>query len=115
VHYNFNAPVTNLLAVRELYVRTISTYNNLMEPGEVGFPFGYPSPKVPPRKLNEVQAQRPLSQVSLLADADQVAVSDPANTWRDQLPVKPVHGSVRNYVYFDGYVATSKTQPKGGF
>jgi prepilin-type N-terminal cleavage/methylation domain-containing protein/prepilin-type processing-associated H-X9-DG protein len=115
-HYNFNAPVTNLLAVRELYVRTIASYNNLTEPsGEIGFPFGYPNPKVPPHKLNEVQAQRPLSQVWILVDADQVAVTDPANTWRDQLPLKPVHGSVRNYAYFDGHVATSKVKPTGGF
>jgi prepilin-type processing-associated H-X9-DG protein len=115
-HYNFNDPVTSLLTVRQLYVRTMASYNNLTEPpGEVGFPFRYPSPKVPPHKLSEVQAQRPLSQVWILVDADRVGVSDPANTWRDQLPLKPVHGSVRNYVYFDGHVATSKVKPTGGF
>ena len=115
-HYNFNAPVTNLLAARVLYVRTMASYNNLTEPpGEVGFPFGYPDPYVPPHRLTAVQAQRPLSQVWLLVDADQVAVTNPANTWRSQLPVKPVHGSVRNYVFFDGHVATSKVKPKGGF
>jgi len=29
--------------------------------------------------------------------------------------VKPVHGSVRNAVYFDGHVANIKVNPKGGF
>ena len=115
-HYNFNDPMTTPLAVRQMYVRTMASYNNLKEPpGEVGFPFGYPSPQAPPHKLNEVQAQRPLSQVWILVDADQVAVTSTSNTWRDQLPAKPVHGSVRNYVYFDGHVATSKVNPKGGF
>ena len=115
-HYSFNAPVTSPTTVRQLYVRTMASYNGLTEPpGEVGFPFGYPDPKVPPHKLNEVQTQRPLSQVWILADADQVAVTNPANTWRAQLPEKPVHGSVRNYVYFDGHVAPSKVKPKGGF
>jgi prepilin-type N-terminal cleavage/methylation domain-containing protein/prepilin-type processing-associated H-X9-DG protein len=115
-HYNFNAPVTNALSVRQLYVRTMASYNNLTEPpGEVGFPFGYPDPYVTPHRLNEVQAQRPLSQVWILVDADQVAVTNPNNTWRSQLPDKPVHGSVRNYVYFDGHVARAKVNPKGGF
>jgi prepilin-type N-terminal cleavage/methylation domain-containing protein/prepilin-type processing-associated H-X9-DG protein len=115
-HYNFNAPVTSLTAVRQLYVRTMASYNNLKEPaGEVGFPFGYPDPYVPPRRLTEVQAQQPLAQVWILTDADQVAVTSTANTWRSQLPAKPVHGSVRNYVYFDGHVATKKVNPKGGF
>lgn len=115
-HYNFNAPMSNLNAVRQLYVRTMASYNGLTEPsGEVGFPFGYPDPYVPPHKLTEVQAQRPLSQVWILTDADQVGVTNPNNTWRSQLPAKPVHGSVRNYVYFDGHVATAKVKPAGGF
>jgi prepilin-type N-terminal cleavage/methylation domain-containing protein/prepilin-type processing-associated H-X9-DG protein len=114
--YNMNAPVNNLLAVRQLYVRTMAGYNGLTEPtGEVGFPFGYPNPQCPPHKLNEVQAQQPLPAVWILVDADQVAVTSTANTWRAQLPVKPVHGSVRNYVYFDGHVTTKKVKPAGGF
>lgn len=108
--------VNDLLQVRQLYVRTMASYNQLTPPpGDVGFPFGYPDPALPPHKLTEVQAQRPLVAVWLLVDADQVAVTSTANTWRAQLPDKPVHGSVRNYVYFDGHVATKKVNPSGGF
>ena len=115
-HYNFNDPLSDPLAVRTMYVRTVASCNGLTDPpGETGFPFGYPDPDVAPHRLNEVQAQRPLSQVWILVDADQVAVTDPANTWRSQLPITPVHGSVRNYVYFDGHVATSRVKPTGGF
>jgi prepilin-type processing-associated H-X9-DG protein len=84
-------------------------------PGEVGFPFGYPDPDCPPAKLAEVQAQRPLAEVWFLVDADQVAVTNPNNTWRSQLPDQPVHGSVRNYVFFDGHVDTKKVLKIGGW
>lgn len=106
------------VVARQLYVRTMASYNGLVNPpGEVGFPFGYPEAgrQFGPRKLTEVAQQRPLAEVWLLVDADQVAVTNPANTWRDQLPLKPVHGSVRNYVYFDGHVAVKKVQPGRGF
>jgi prepilin-type N-terminal cleavage/methylation domain-containing protein/prepilin-type processing-associated H-X9-DG protein len=104
-------------AVRQLYVRTMAGYNGLTEPpGEVGFPFGYPdTPISPPHKLIEVAQQQPLANVWILVDADQVAVTNPANTWRAQLPEKPVHGSVRNYIYFDGHVASKKAIVGKGF
>ena len=72
-------------------------------------------------KMNSLHAparatpRRGFTLIELLPDADQVAVTSTANTWRAQLPEKPVHGSVRNYVYFDGHVAPAKVNPKGGF
>jgi prepilin-type N-terminal cleavage/methylation domain-containing protein/prepilin-type processing-associated H-X9-DG protein len=106
----------NLLQVRQLYVRTMASQNDLTNgPVDIGFPFGYPDPYTPPHKITELVTHQPLSHIWLLVDADQVAVTNPNNTWRSQLPEKPVHGSVRNYVYFDGHVATRKVNPKGGF
>jgi prepilin-type N-terminal cleavage/methylation domain-containing protein/prepilin-type processing-associated H-X9-DG protein len=113
--YGKDAP--NVVA-RQLYVRTIASYNGLVNrPGEVGFPFGYSASgqQCGPRKITEVQEQRPLSEVWLLVDADQVAVTNPNTGWRDQLPVTPVHGSVRNYVYFDGHIDVKKVKPGKGF
>jgi prepilin-type N-terminal cleavage/methylation domain-containing protein/prepilin-type processing-associated H-X9-DG protein len=101
------------LTARQMYCRTMASENSLK--GPTGFPFGYPDPDTPPHKLIEVQQQRPLAEVWILVDADQVGVTNPANTWRAQLPDKPVHGSVRNYVYFDGHVATRKVRVGGGF
>ena len=82
-------------------------------PGETGFPwnpFGYPPDPTAqkPRKLQEVQAFRSLSRLWMLTDVDKVSVTSPDNTWQSQLPDKPVHGKVRNYLYFDGHVSTRK-------
>jgi prepilin-type N-terminal cleavage/methylation domain-containing protein/prepilin-type processing-associated H-X9-DG protein len=94
------------LTNRVVYVRTVPSHNQLTID-----PFGYPAyngaPAKPPHKLNAVQAQRPLTEVWLMVDADQIAFATAG--WVDQLPLKPVHGRVRNYVYLDGHSATKKT------
>ena len=102
-------------AARQMYVRTMASQNNITNAPDIGFPFGYPDPYVPPHKITEIPYYQPLVNVWVLMDADQVAVTNPNNTWRAQLPEKPVHGSVRNGVYFDGHIATTKVNPKGGF
>ena len=58
--------------------------------------------------MAQVESLGSLSAVYTLTDADQVNVSNPANTWRAQLPLFPVHGSVRNFSWFDGHVETRK-------
>jgi prepilin-type N-terminal cleavage/methylation domain-containing protein/prepilin-type processing-associated H-X9-DG protein len=105
--------VTNI-ADRTVYCRTIPSANNLSFD-----PFGYPpadgNPAAPPRKVVELGSERPLSEVWLLADADQIAINNPANTWRSQLPERPVHGKVRNFLYFDNHVATRKVGKAGSY
>ena len=44
----------------------------------------------------------------MLTDVDKVSVTSIENTWREQLPDKPVHGKVRNYLFFDGHVTTKR-------
>ena len=103
--------VTNLIN-RVAYVRTVPGHAGLTNgAGQVLFdPFGYPAysgaAPLPPHKLTEIQAVRPLSDVWFMIDADQVAFATAG--WVAELPPKPVHGSVRNYVYFDGHVSTKK-------
>ena len=80
-------------------------------------PFGYPvAVGVPnglrPHKLSEIAVP---AQVWILVDVDQVLITDLANTWRAQTPVTPVHGSVRNYIYFDQHVSAQKVGPPGYF
>jgi prepilin-type N-terminal cleavage/methylation domain-containing protein/prepilin-type processing-associated H-X9-DG protein len=100
--------VTNI-SDRTVYAATMSgSTSGLPWP-----PFGYPpspadSDKKPPHKLLEIQSYLSLSDVWALADIDKVAITNLDNTWRDQLPNKPVHGSVRNYLYFDNHVGTKK-------
>ena len=75
-------------------------------------PFGYApgqtNPEERPHKTSEVQTQAPLTDVWMLTDLDKVAVDNPANTWEEQLPQTPVHGQVRNCLYFDGHVAAKR-------
>ena len=82
-------------------------------------PFGYPpsgtSGQLPPHKLSEVQTAKSLSDVWVLVDVDRVLIIDTSNTWQAQLPDKPVHGSVRNYLYFDNHVGTKKVLQPGVF
>jgi prepilin-type processing-associated H-X9-DG protein len=51
----------------------------------------------------------------MLVDADKVNFNDTTSFWYAQLVDKPVHGSVRNYIYFDNHVATKKVGPAGTY
>ena len=73
--------------------------------------FGY-ADALRPHKLSEIV--QPV-RVWMLADVDQVVIWDPANIWRAQTPVTPVHGKVRNYLYFDQHVESKKVGPLGTF
>jgi prepilin-type N-terminal cleavage/methylation domain-containing protein/prepilin-type processing-associated H-X9-DG protein len=83
------------------------------------YPFGYPpsgsTGQLPPHKLIKVQSEKSLAEVWVLVDVDKVVITNPDNSWRGQLPDKPVHGSVRNYLYFDNHVATKKVLKSGAF
>ena len=86
-------------------------------------PFGYangqPSPPLPPHKLTEIPTIGSVAGVAtevwMLADVDQIAINNSANTWYAQLPAKPVHGNVRNYIYFDNHVSTKKISAAGTY
>ena len=81
-------------------------------------PFGYTAGQVgqsAPHKITEVQTVRGAADVWMMADVDKIAINNPANTWYSQLPDKPVHGSVRNYIYFDNHVATKKITKLGTY
>ena len=80
-------------------------------------PFGYTSGQTaaarPPLSIAQLEGIGPLNTIYTLTDADQLNVVNPANTWRSQLPTFPVHGSVRNFSWFDGHVETRKVQGLG--
>ncbi len=70
-------------------------------------PFGYPpgqagDPMETPHKLSEIQAKAPLSDVWALVDLDQQGSPDVG--WKEEIPVTPVHGATRDYLYFDNHV-----------
>jgi prepilin-type N-terminal cleavage/methylation domain-containing protein/prepilin-type processing-associated H-X9-DG protein len=114
----FERFANNLTNMADRTVYGLSTKGSGNLPDETGLPwnpFGYPPDPTaqPPHKLAEVQAFCSLASLWMLADIDKVSITSTANTWRDQLPDKPVHGNVRNYLFFDGHVATKKI-PKAG-
>jgi prepilin-type N-terminal cleavage/methylation domain-containing protein/prepilin-type processing-associated H-X9-DG protein len=88
-------------------------------PKSIGFfPFGYPvsaaySSGLPNHKLSKVASAAPLANVWYIADVDRVAHPTGWGVNMD-MPAKPVHGSVRTYLFFDGHVATRKVNPAGG-
>jgi prepilin-type N-terminal cleavage/methylation domain-containing protein/prepilin-type processing-associated H-X9-DG protein len=78
-------------------------------------PFGYPNvpgvapEDLPPHKVTEIAAVRPLTEVWIVIDVDQTCYqpSDRPGWW-GTLPTRPLHGSYRNYIYFDGHASTKK-------
>jgi prepilin-type N-terminal cleavage/methylation domain-containing protein/prepilin-type processing-associated H-X9-DG protein len=70
-------------------------------------PFGKNTDSQPPRKITEITQP---STVWALADFDQQAVANPAGlgSQRDFIPLRPVHGNSRNFIYFDGRVASKR-------
>lgn len=93
-----------------VYCRTVPSANQLTFD-----PFGYPvfqgAPALPPKKLINIQAQRPLTDVWFMVDADQEAF--PNAGWKSDLPLKPIHGKTRNYIYFDNHVSTKRFAKRG--
>ena len=113
--YNQNAASTSMSNV-VVYCRTDERSNGMTNAdGSLFRLFGYPDfngvPGTPSHKLTAVSSLRGLSEVWLLVDSDQIAF--PTAGWVDELPKKPVHGNVRNYIYFDNHVATKKVGKTG--
>jgi prepilin-type N-terminal cleavage/methylation domain-containing protein/prepilin-type processing-associated H-X9-DG protein len=74
-------------------------------------PFGHHnSPGEAPHKISDIASQKSLTEVWAVMDADQI--SNPgSSSWNAELPVKPVHGSTRNALYFDTHVGQRKVGP----
>jgi prepilin-type N-terminal cleavage/methylation domain-containing protein/prepilin-type processing-associated H-X9-DG protein len=76
-------------------------------------PFGYPAsgsrPAVPPMKMTGLDNNIPPVQLFAVADVDQAIPSlNPSVSWWTDLPNKPVHGAVRNQLFFDWHVQAVK-------
>lgn len=73
-------------------------------------PFGYPMPPATPLKMSQIGSYSPPASVFAITDVDKVNVPDPTVTWWTDLPYKPVHGNVRNELYFDGHVGGKRVE-----
>lgn len=73
-------------------------------------PFGYPSPPATPLKFSQLNTYAPLASIFAITDVDKINVPDPSVSWWTDLPYKPVHGNVRNELYFDWHVAAKRVE-----
>jgi prepilin-type N-terminal cleavage/methylation domain-containing protein len=71
-------------------------------------PFGYPDPTLNPLKLVAVAGYGPISSIFAITDVDKGNVPDPTVSWWSDLPYKPVHGKVRNELYFDWHAGSKR-------
>ncbi|MEI6193630.1 MAG: prepilin-type N-terminal cleavage/methylation domain-containing protein [Verrucomicrobiota bacterium] len=90
-------------------------------------PFGWPSLGTPygidlttycgPHKITEVASKAPPTSIWYICDSDKpgTVAANPTSSQIPYMPVTPVHGSRRNYVYFDGHVASQKILPSGSY
>jgi len=70
-------------------------------------PFGYPFPpdEASPLRLTAFDNNLPPASVFAVTDVDQsIPILNPAISWWSDLPNRPVHGSVRNQLFFDWHV-----------
>jgi len=110
--------VTNI-AGRVCYAVPLGSVISLMPGTPTWDPFGYAQnqakPAAAPRKMTEVQSVRGGTDIFMLVDTDKIAFPNTTSFWYPQLADKPVHGNVRNYIYFDNHVATKKVGPSGSY
>jgi prepilin-type N-terminal cleavage/methylation domain-containing protein/prepilin-type processing-associated H-X9-DG protein len=93
----------------------------------IGFmPFGYagaepfgidPSVGTSSHKITQVGAMAPLTSVWYMCDVDFQGAAQASWAVKSgfNIPAKPLHGSVRNYLYFDGHVHSQKIPANGAF
>ena len=112
--YERSAPGVTSLNGRKIYL-----LNDDLDPNPLNRvpPFGYPAtststgdtPAVAPLRYTALDIFVPPSQIFAITDVDQANPSlNPSVTWWDDLPNKPVHGAVRNKLFFDWHVQAVK-------
>ncbi len=96
------APEVTSVVGRKLYL-----LNDDLDPNPLNRvpPFGYPDPLSQPLRYTALDKFLPPAQIFAISDVDQALPSlDPSVSWWSDLPNKPVHGAVRNQLFFDWHV-----------
>jgi prepilin-type N-terminal cleavage/methylation domain-containing protein/prepilin-type processing-associated H-X9-DG protein len=90
-----------------LHGRKIFLLNDDLDPDPARWvpPFGYPEPAAKPMRITSFTGELSPANIFAVSDVDKaVPTLNPTVTWWDDLPDRPVHGSVRNKLFFDGHV-----------
>jgi len=98
--------VPGISSIHDMEGRTCYRLNPNVNPvpGSPIWPFGFPQPQQLPLKRNQLTRYGSLAELFAISDVDKANV-DPSVGWWCDLPYAPVHGSTRNYLYFDWHVA----------
>jgi prepilin-type N-terminal cleavage/methylation domain-containing protein len=99
--YRKNAPSLTSLIGRKVYLLNDDVDT---DPSTATPPFGYAlsSPAQPPLKVTSLANLQSPATAWAISDIDQAIPSlNPSVSWWTDLPAKPVHGSVRNKLFFD--------------
>jgi len=101
--------------VTSLIGRKIFLLNDDMDPNPANrvAPFGYPATggkaAIPPMRITAFDNYIPPVDLFAVSDVDQAIPSlNPSVSWWADLPNKPVHGAVRNQLFFDWHVQAVK-------
>ncbi len=103
-------------AYQNYYTYSLTRTNNILQSnGTVGLPW-YPFGKRPdygPVKLSTIATASSLSTCWATADIDQLALDGTSSgntgaSWWNYIPTGPVHGKIRDYLFFDNHVGTKK-------
>jgi prepilin-type N-terminal cleavage/methylation domain-containing protein/prepilin-type processing-associated H-X9-DG protein len=104
-----NAPDPSETATRHFWIidPIIPDVTNL-------FIFGYPDGPHPrgPMKRQQLESLGSLSSIFYLTEPDKVDIDDSCS-WQYALPDRPVHGKVRNYLFYDNHVQAIAMGPTG--
>ena len=110
--YRRHAPAVVSMEGRKCYLLDDDIDPN---PGSRVPPFGYPEgegvekvPEIAPLKFSELNRYGTPATLFAITDVDKINIPNPDITWWSDLPYKPVHGDVRNELYFDWHVAAKR-------
>ena len=108
--YRRQAPSVTSMEGRKCYLLNDDIDPN---PSSRAQPFGYPEietaagkqEEIPPLKYSALNKYGTPATLFAVTDVDKINIPNPAISWWTDLPYKPVHGDVRNELYFDWHVA----------
>ena len=107
--YRRQAPSVTSMEGRKCYLLNDDIDPN---PGSRAQPFGYPeiggAEEIPPLKYSALSRYGTPVTLFAITDVDKINIPNPKIDWWTDLPYKPVHGDVRNELYFDWHVAAKR-------
>jgi prepilin-type N-terminal cleavage/methylation domain-containing protein/prepilin-type processing-associated H-X9-DG protein len=115
-HYNPPSPAPDV-DFRQFYGLYSPVFADTNETHITFYPFGFENipPNHPSVKITAFAGLASLSSLWGMTDLDQVGLSAEPPVWDSVTPPKPIHGTVRNYFFFDGHAAAKPVPVSGPY